>query len=213
MDKKSMGGGNRRGVVTKARLLEVAEAMIARHGVDGASARAIAIEAGQANHSTIRHHFQSKIDLVRAVLAHRAAEIETRRAKLIAAMPSPLSMRDAVTAIIRPYAAHMENYGSESHYFRFIERSARYFGLAQVAAEAQHAQSLAHCIDRLTGPISADPVRRARGYLVVNLILRSFADREQARAEDMLVLTDDAEFERLLIETAVNALEASERAS
>jgi AcrR family transcriptional regulator len=206
MDENKIPVGNRRGDLTKVRLLDVAEALIAKRGVAGVSTRAIAAAAGQANHSAIRHHFRTKIDLVRAVLENRAREIEVRRGAMIDAMPKPLSTTDAVKAMVYPFAAHMRAHGTESHYFRFVEQAIRHFGFVMVAQEMQAAPSLTQCVNALTGPPSGDPKYRARAYLVINMIWRGFADREQARAEGMLVLNDDDDFAELLVVTAAAAL-------
>jgi AcrR family transcriptional regulator len=210
MDENKISVGNRRGDVTKARLLDVAEAMIAERGVEGVSTRAIAAAAGQANHSAIRHHFRTKIELVRAVLENRAREIEVQRAVMIRTVEKPLSAADAIKAMVHPFAAHMRAHGTESHYFRFVEQAIRHFGFIVVAQEMQAAPSLTQCVNALTGPPSGDPAHRARAYLVINMIWRGFADREQARAEDMLVIDDDDTFAKLLIATAIRALVAEE---
>jgi AcrR family transcriptional regulator len=199
---------NRRGDKTKGLLLDVAEHLIAQRGVDGVSTRAIATAAGQANHSSIRHHFRTKIELVRAVLEHRAGRIEVMRAAMISAMPDPLDAHHAIEALVRPFAAHMSAHGKNSHYFRFVEQAIRHFGLAIVAQEMQAAPSLVRCVAALTGPVSADPLQRARAYLVVNMIWRGFADREQAASEDMLIIDDDSVFANLLIDTAGAAFTA-----
>jgi AcrR family transcriptional regulator len=206
MDENKISVGNRRGDLTKVRLLDVAEALIAEGGVAGVSTRAIAAAAGQANHSAIRHHFRTKIDLVRAVLENRAREIEVRRAAMIDAMPKPLSTTDAVKAMVHPFAAHMRAHGIASHYFRFVEQAIRHFGFVMVAQEMQAAPSLLQCVNALTGPPSGDPKYRARAYLVINMIWRGFADREQARAEGMLVVDDDDDFAELLVVTATAVL-------
>jgi AcrR family transcriptional regulator len=207
MDKKIISG-NRRGASTKVRLLDVAEELIAARGVEGVSTREIAAAAGQANHSTVRHHFQSKEDLIRAVLVDRAGEIEAEREALIATMSQPLSPTDAIVALVRPLAAHMAAHGNASHYFRFVEQTSRHFGFIRVAEEARNAPSLMQCMEVLTGPAPLDRERAAKAYLVSGLIWRGFADREQARAEGMLVIEDDDTFAKLLIATAISALVA-----
>jgi hypothetical protein len=139
---------------------------------------------------------------VHAVLTDRVSRIEALRSAIIADMPKPLSAADAIVALVRPLAEHMRTHGVASHHFRFIEQATRHFGLARVAEEAQAAASLAACMAALTGHDPHDRRWAARAYLVVGMIYRGFADREQARAEGVLVLEDDDVFADLLIDTA-----------
>jgi len=64
---------------TKAKLMDVAEILIARHGVDGVSLRDIGLLAGQANSNVIQYHFANKIGLVFAILDDRNSKRESMR--------------------------------------------------------------------------------------------------------------------------------------
>jgi len=64
---------------TKAKLMDVAEILIARHGVDGVSLRDIGLLAGQANSNVIQYHFESKLGLVFAILDDRNSKRESMR--------------------------------------------------------------------------------------------------------------------------------------
>ena len=67
---------------TKQSLLDAAEALIARHGVTGASLRAITSRAGT-NLAAANYHFGSKKALARAVIARRFGPINSERLRLL----------------------------------------------------------------------------------------------------------------------------------
>jgi AcrR family transcriptional regulator len=64
---------------TKAKLMDVAEILIAQHGVDGVSLRDIGLLAGQANSNVIQYHFANKLGLVFAILNDRNSKRESMR--------------------------------------------------------------------------------------------------------------------------------------
>lgn len=69
----------------RARLLDVAEDLWGRRGMEGASLREIAAAAGQRNNSAVRYHFRDKAGLVDALLADRMTRVEAIRAERVAA--------------------------------------------------------------------------------------------------------------------------------
>ena len=67
---------------TKESLLDAAEALIAEHGVAGASLRAITTRAGT-NLAAANYHFGSKQDLARAVIARHMGPVNAERLRLL----------------------------------------------------------------------------------------------------------------------------------
>lgn len=67
-----------RGSATREALLDAAEALFAREGVEGASLRAITRHAG-ANLASVHYHFGSKDALVQAVFERRLGPLNRRR--------------------------------------------------------------------------------------------------------------------------------------
>jgi AcrR family transcriptional regulator len=67
---------------TKNQLIDAAETIIAEHGIDGASVRAIT-EAASANLAAVNYHFGSKEGLVRAVFERRLRPINRERLRLL----------------------------------------------------------------------------------------------------------------------------------
>src|ERR1700722_962748 len=71
---------NEGGPETPERLLDVAERLLAKRGLDAVSVRDITESAG-ANTAAVHYHFGSKLDLVGAILERRAARVGRRRHK------------------------------------------------------------------------------------------------------------------------------------
>jgi AcrR family transcriptional regulator len=73
-----------RGEATRALILDAAEQLFARHGINGVSLRTIVTSAG-VNTAAIHYHFGSKDGLVESVFARRAIPIAEERLRLLAA--------------------------------------------------------------------------------------------------------------------------------
>ncbi|HLG98976.1 MAG TPA: TetR/AcrR family transcriptional regulator [Bryobacteraceae bacterium] len=93
-------------MTTKDRILDAAERLFARDGIEATSLRAITAEAG-ANLAAVNYHFQSKDALVRAVIARRIVPVNQRRLALLdecekAAGDGPLPLEGVLDAFVRP---------------------------------------------------------------------------------------------------------------
>jgi AcrR family transcriptional regulator len=107
---------------TGERLLAAAERLFARQGIDAVSVRAITQAAGT-NIAAIHYHFGSKLDLVRALVEWRVAEVNVERAALLDALESAPSLdtRAVASAWVLPLA-HMalDPSGERRDYVPFI---------------------------------------------------------------------------------------------
>ncbi len=93
-------------MTTKDRILDAAEHLFARDGIEAPSLRAITAEAG-VNLAAVNYHFQSKDALVRAVIARRVVPVNQRRLELLeacerAAGDGPLQLEEVLDAFVRP---------------------------------------------------------------------------------------------------------------
>jgi AcrR family transcriptional regulator len=91
---------------TKDRILDVAERLFSRDGIDATSLRTITAEA-DVNLAAVNYHFQSKDALVRAVLARRIEPVNRRRLELLArfeaeAAPEPVPLARLIEAFVTP---------------------------------------------------------------------------------------------------------------
>jgi AcrR family transcriptional regulator len=103
---------------TKDRVLDAAERLFARDGIEATSLRAITTEA-DVNLAAVNYHFQSKDALVRAVIARRVVPVNQRRLELLdaceqAAGAGPLPIEAVLDAFIRPV---LEIYASRAREF------------------------------------------------------------------------------------------------
>ena len=71
--------------VTRGMIMEAAEKMFAKDGVEGVSLRQIRVAIGSAHTNVVTYHFGSKEALIRAIIMDRQAVLERRRAELLAA--------------------------------------------------------------------------------------------------------------------------------
>lgn len=94
-----------RGETTRKLILDAAEHLFARHGINGVSLRTIVTRAG-VNTAAIHYHFGSKDGLVEAVFARRAVPIAEERMRLLAACAEapgrPPSLEQIIHAFVMP---------------------------------------------------------------------------------------------------------------
>ena len=91
---------------TKDRILDAAERLFARDGIEATSLRTITAEAG-VNLAAVNYHFQTKDALIHAVIARRLRPVNERRLAMLdecelRAGDGPLPLGDVVDAFLRP---------------------------------------------------------------------------------------------------------------
>lgn len=103
---------------TRERILDSAERMFARHGLDGASLRAITGDAG-VNLASVNYHFGSKEALIEAVFDRRLAPVNAERLRLLslAEQHPPPSLKGILDAFIRPAVSLCTGAGDEGRDF------------------------------------------------------------------------------------------------
>ena len=110
---------------TAQAIMDAAEIVMAEHGVDGASIRAIVTMAG-ANTAAIHYHFNSREGLIEALLRRHGRSTSQRRLEMIhdfeqkEVVPTPV---DIVNFIVDPMFELLEERGEAGRRFlRFIAR-------------------------------------------------------------------------------------------
>jgi len=93
-------------MTTKDRILDAAERLFARDGIEATSLRTITAEAG-VNLAAVNYHFQSKDALVWSVVARRMGPLNERRLALLDAYEAvagdgPLPLEQVLDAFLRP---------------------------------------------------------------------------------------------------------------
>jgi AcrR family transcriptional regulator len=102
----------------KVALILAAELLFARDGIEGASLREIAAQAGQRNHHAVQYHFGSRDTLVQAVFDYRMNQMEVTRGTMLAAVETAGRLADlrAITEIIfRPQIELIDEFGDHSY--------------------------------------------------------------------------------------------------
>jgi len=146
---------SRKGVLTRARLLDAAKQIFEEHGFLEARISDIAERAGL-SHGAFYHYFDSKEQVFREV----AQTVDDRLAEPMESVifaPSAAGPRDRIfTAIHR----HLERYQEEARIMGVIEEVARYdehVFAARAATGARHRAQIADSIRRMQRRRLADP--------------------------------------------------------
>lgn len=96
---------------TRKRIIDTAERLFAKRGVESTSLLEIAREAGQKNRSALQYHFTNKEGLLNAVLDKHAESISQARCRML----DDLQQRDSFTlyqlveALVLPMASQLDN--------------------------------------------------------------------------------------------------------
>src|SRR5581483_8261607 len=93
-------------MTTKDRILDAAERLFAREGLEATSLRAITAEAN-VNLAAVNYHFHSKDALIRAVIRRRIGPVNEKRLAMLdeceaAAGDGPLPLDSVIDAFVRP---------------------------------------------------------------------------------------------------------------
>lgn len=102
----------------KVALILAAEVLFARDGIEGASLREIAAQAGQRNHHAVQYHFGSRDSLVQAIFDYRMNQMESARGAMLAVAEAAGSLADlrTITEIIfRPQIELIDEFGDHSY--------------------------------------------------------------------------------------------------
>jgi AcrR family transcriptional regulator len=88
-------------------LLQAAERLFARDGVENVALTQIVAQAGQKNRSALHYHFGSRSGVLTAVLNRRLAPINARREAMMAALPAAPTVTQVLRAEVAPLAQVM----------------------------------------------------------------------------------------------------------
>lgn len=108
---------------TRAKLLDVAETLFARHGVDGTSVRAITAAAG-ANVAAIHYHFGSKEELLREIFVRRMTPLFEERIRRLTDIKGG-ARRVRLEKIVAAYVEPTFEYDCSQNEFGFNRLLAR----------------------------------------------------------------------------------------
>jgi AcrR family transcriptional regulator len=176
-----------RSLATRAALVECAEALFARHGIDGVSLRQIGQASGSANSSVVAYHFGSKEALLRAVIGHRLPAIEARRGELLAAARAggeEPGIAALVDLLFRPFFEQTDADGRHS-YARFLAELHRadLIGVRDaLSGEFPITRGLVRAIEQAVPPGAASRFRH-RMLLASTLVFAAIRNLDQAQPD------------------------------
>jgi AcrR family transcriptional regulator len=188
------------------RLIEAAESLYGRHGLDGVSLRQISIAAGTGNNYAVQYHFGDAAGLIRAILQRRMPELEQKMAQDLARAKAAGCLTDTrvlVEILFSPLFEHVNSRG---------ERSCARFLLMLMSSPMgwQHLNCILDRIpmsDRIFDLINAAnpdvpmPFLRERQRLITIMVLNSIFSRYPPYDED--------EFDAALLDNALDMAAAA----
>lgn len=136
----------------KLALILAAETVFAQQGIERASLREIAANAGQRNHHAVQYHFGSRPALVQAVFDHRMAQMEPMREALLNAAGGNGNLSDTrslVEMIFLPQIDLIDAQGDHSYAAFLSEYLMLYPGSGFGEFGANPPPQLARCLTLL----------------------------------------------------------------
>jgi len=186
-------------VSTRERLLDEAERLFARDGVQGVTTRQIVDAAEQRNTSAVTYHFGTRQELLLAILARRGAPVDEARGALRAAAGERPDVPALVACLVRPYAGLLDTEAGRA-YVRIVAQLRGQFAAWRVESDAATTKHLARILDELEArPDAAVAVRRERVVALIMVLTGTVAERAR-RIDDGTGndLSDDAFVDNLV---------------
>lgn len=186
-------------------LIQAAEKLFARHGIDGTSVRQVCLEAGARNHSAVGYHFGDKEGLVRAVFERRMPGLDRHRVDLLGGSEDA-GLEVLARALVDPLASTVSDEPEASWYVRVTEEIVRTYGIDTLVASrewtrAEGLMSLLAHLHRILGGVPV-PKRAVLVHLAVGMPVVGLADFERRRDAGQLA-------PGLTLDTTVDALRDS----
>ncbi len=211
-EKEHMGESDRS---TRDHLLETAERLFARNGIDGTSMREINRAADQQNASAIHYYFGSKEALVTAILDQRMSTVNDARLKVLDALETAGlagDMRRVTEAFILPLAAQTNDGAGSNNYIGFLAQfyASHQFDIWAIARD-RHDESLSRVVSLIHRILPALPrsLVRDRVSIALRQAIYALADfeRDGAAGRSPMALGRDA-FISNLVDMTEGALSA-----
>lgn len=162
-------------------LLDSAEELYARHGIDAVSNRKITEHAGASNHSAVTYHFGGRDELIKALLRRQLAEMESRRAELVAGLAADAGLWDLVACRILPLVEQLAALPVPSWRARFLHQVHGVSAVAPLMNSAfDDSETLAEVRRRVLPHVEGVPekVLQARSGILGHMVLGLCAEYE-----------------------------------
>lgn len=185
---------------TRDHLLDVAEMLFARKGIDATSMREINRAADQQNASAIHYYFGSKEALVTEILDTRMSAVNRARLLLLRDLEAEGGLRDlrrVTEAFIIPLAAHLNAGDGPDNYIRFLAQfyMSNQFDIWSIAKD-RHDESLSRVVGILHQIMPHLPRTLVRDRVSISLRQAIYAmadwERDCATGRQIIRLGRDA---------------------
>ena len=193
---------------TRDRLLDAAERLMARDGIQGVETRAIVEAARQRNPSAVTYHFGSRQNLLLEVLARRGGPIDAARGEMLAAAGERAPLRDLVACLVVPYTELLADDAGRS-YLRIVAQLRGRFAVWRVESDTDTTRNLAAVLDQVEALVDVAPeVRRERVVAMMQLLTGMSAERARRLDEGTTDEPDHDAFVENLIRMCAAVLAA-----
>ncbi len=194
-----------RSLTTREVLLDHAEFLFARRGVQGVTTREITEAAQQRNASAISYHFGSRDGLLLEVLARRGGPVDVdrgrRREKVLVATPVKL-----VEALAVPYVALLDSPAGRS-YVRVVAQLSWRCADWQAGSDATTSRNLTRILSELQAMAQGTRAVRSERIVAMIMLMTSLTAERARRIDEHASLALNAQqFERHLVEVCVAVL-------
>jgi AcrR family transcriptional regulator len=195
------------GELTRERILDSAETLFARDGVENVSLRAVTAAAG-ANVAAVHYHFGTKEDLLRAIFVRRMTPLLLQRTqnlqKCLAA--KRMNLEDVLTAYVQPafdYDCAVNDYGFHRLFARLSFENTKFNADHFYFIQSEHNRSFVDALSGILPKVSREELAE-RLDMVVGLIVHAIG----RRAHDHQHGGEDAAREKARIRDVVRAASA-----
>lgn len=169
-------------VGTREQLLDAAEELFGRQGMDATPTREVVEAARQRNVSAITYYFGSREGLLLEVLARRGALVDDARGSMHEALGDSPDTSELVKCLVVPYVELLDEPAGRS-YLRIVDRLRGTFAAWRVESDAATTKHLVGILDELERrALGSEHERSVR--LVAMIMLLTSVTAEQARRLD-----------------------------
>lgn len=184
--RKSTGEGKE---ATRTAILDAAEQLYAEQGVQTVSNRQIGTAAGRGDTSVVGYYFESKADLVRALLHRFTIRVDRLREQMLTEIGDSDHLRDWIECLVLPVTDLLEADGTPSWHARFGVQVVADPMLREIAVTESTTPSLTQALrglERCLPDLPAD-VLQERLRIASHVLVHMTAERERALADGLPV--------------------------
>ena len=155
---------------TSDRLLDEAERLFAKRGVDRVASREIVEAADQRNVSAISYHFGSREQLLLAILARRGGPVDIERGRRRDASGGDPSVGELVACLVEPYAALLDDAGGRA-YVRIVAQLRGRFAAWRIESDMATTVHMARILDEIESRAPGTPTRQSTRVVGMIMLL------------------------------------------